>query len=138
MINKIQCYLLKLKNKNCQNNSKKAAPLFLYFGGHLHLYPCVYLYFYATIVVSPPKCLWSLCHCSVGCSSNNILFLNYIQNLLITQALHNQVILSIMTKTSLISNLRYCIFRKTSTNTIFNQFPDLHHVENIKIIPNIS
>ena len=30
---------------------KKTAPLFLYFEGHMHLYPCVYLYFYATIVM---------------------------------------------------------------------------------------
>ena len=47
---KIQCYLLKLKNKNCQKN-KKTAPLFLYFEGHMHLYLCIYLYFYAIILM---------------------------------------------------------------------------------------
>ena len=49
MKNKIQCYLLNLKNKNCQKIKK--TPLFLYFEGQMHLYPCVYLYFYATIVM---------------------------------------------------------------------------------------
>ena len=50
MTNEIQWYPLKLKNKNCQNIKKKAT-LFLYFEGHMHLYRCVYLYFYATIVM---------------------------------------------------------------------------------------
>ena len=29
----------------------KTAPLFLYFEGQMHLYPHVYLYFYATIMM---------------------------------------------------------------------------------------
>ena len=50
MTNKRQCYLRKLKNKNCQN-IKKTAQLFLYFEGQMHLYVSFYLYFYATILL---------------------------------------------------------------------------------------
>ena len=41
---------IKLKIKICQN-VKKTVPLFLYFEGQMHLSPCVYLYFYATILM---------------------------------------------------------------------------------------
>ena len=50
MPNKIKCYLLKLKNKKCQN-IKGLPHSFLYFEGKMHLYLCVNLYFYATIVM---------------------------------------------------------------------------------------
>ena len=36
-------------DKNCQNI--KRLPHSLYFEGQMHLYPCVYLYFHATIVM---------------------------------------------------------------------------------------
>ena len=43
MTNKRQCFLLKFKNKNCQNI--KSLPHSLYFEAEIHVYPCVYLYF---------------------------------------------------------------------------------------------
>ena len=40
---------VKLKNENCQNI--KRQPHSLYFEGQMHFYPCVYWYFYATILL---------------------------------------------------------------------------------------
>ena len=54
MTNKIQCYLLKLsKNINCPNIKRLPhSSYILKVECQMHLYPCVYLYFYATIFMT--------------------------------------------------------------------------------------
>ena len=50
MTNTWQCYLLKFKNKNCQN-IKRLPHSFSYFEGQMHIYPSVHLYFYAKVLL---------------------------------------------------------------------------------------
>ena len=41
----------KIKEQKLSKYKKKTAPLFLYFEGQLHLYPCDYIYFRVTILM---------------------------------------------------------------------------------------
>ena len=62
----------KIKELKLSKLYKKTASLFLYFEEQMHLYPCVYLYFYATVILT----IFNIILCTICYKIKVILNLN--------------------------------------------------------------